>query len=119
MSKVFKKGRKTTHRGLHALTPTRITVTKTGQSLFWTDVRQELKDVIRLENDTIQSYLDDPDWTGRFNQTLKAYQSTHDGKTRTGLTLVSGLMITSCLWQSINLDHGYRPNLRRFSPARL
>ena len=86
MSKVFKKGRKTTHRGLHALTPTRITVTKTGQSLLWTDVRQELKDVIRLENDTIQSYLDDPDWTGRFNQTLKAYRSTHDGKNPNGST---------------------------------
>ncbi len=86
MSKVFKKGCKTTHRGLHALTPTRITVTKTGQSLLWMDVRQELKDVIRLENDTIQSYLDDPDWIGRFNQILKAYRSTHDGKNPNGST---------------------------------
>ena len=84
MSKVFKKGCKTAHRGLHALTPTRITVTKTGQSLLWADVQQELKDIIQLENDTIQSYLNNQDWVTCFTRSLQDYQSTHDGKIPNG-----------------------------------
>ena len=80
MSKVHKKGCKIVHRGLHALTPVKITVTKTGQSLNWADVKQELKDLINLENDVIESRLNDPDWTNRFTQALQAYRVTHDGK---------------------------------------
>ena len=80
MSKVHKKGCKVVHRGLHALTPVKITVTKTGQSLNWADVKQELKDLINLENDVIESRLNDPDWTNRFTQALQAYRVTHDGK---------------------------------------
>lgn len=80
MSKVHKKGCKIVHRGLHALTPVKITVTKTGQSLNWADVKQELKDLINLENDVIESRLNDPDWTNRFTPALQAYRVTHDGK---------------------------------------
>ncbi len=80
MSKVHKKGCKIVHRGLHALTPVKITVTKTGQSLNWADVKQELKNLINLENDVIESRLNDPDWTNRFTQALQAYRVTHDGK---------------------------------------
>ena len=80
MSKVHKKGCKIVHRGLHALTSVKITVTKTGQSLNWADVKQELKNLINLENDVIESRLNDPDWTNRFTQALQAYRVTHDGK---------------------------------------
>ena len=84
MSKVHKKGCKIVHRGLHALTPVKITVTKTGQSLNWADVKQELKDLINLENETIQSYLNDSAWVERFTQSLQTYQSNHDGKIPNG-----------------------------------
>ena len=84
MSKVHKKGCKIVHRGLHALTPVKITVTKTGQSLNWADVKQELKDLINLENETIQSYLNDSAWVERFTQSLQTYQSNHDGKIHNG-----------------------------------
>lgn len=84
MSKVHKKGCKIVHRGLHALTPVKVTVTKTGQSLNWADVKQELKDIINLENDVIESRLNDPDWTNRFTRALQAYRVTHDGKIPNG-----------------------------------
>lgn len=84
MSKTREKGHKTVHRGLHALTPTKVTVTKTGQSLNWADVKQELKDLINLENETIQSYLDDSAWVERFARSLQTYQANYDGKIPNG-----------------------------------
>ena len=85
MSKITTKGHKTTHRGLHALTPTKITVTKTGQSLPWTDVQQDLKDLIQLGNEVIESHLNEPDWNDHFTQSLQTYQATHDGKNPNGM----------------------------------
>lgn len=84
MSKIHEKGRKIVHRGLHALHPVKTIDPKTGQSLLWTDVRQELKDLIGLENKVIQSHLDDTDWNGRFVQSLQSYRDLHDGKIPNG-----------------------------------
>ena len=118
MSKIHEKGRKIVHRGLHALQPVKTIDPKTGQSLHWTDVRQELKDLIGLENKVIQSHLDDTDWNGRFVQSLQSYRDLHDGKIPNGTSAKKWAQTTIYLSQLIDQDHGRRPGSRRSSLVR-
>lgn len=85
MSKTREKGHKIVHRGLHALVPLKITDHKTGDSLPWDNVERALKDLIRLENEIIQSYLNDPGWVEMFTRTARAYQANHDDRLPNGV----------------------------------
>ena len=77
MSKVYQKGRKTVHRGLHALQPTRVTDAITGDEVDLTIALNETRDLMSLMNNEIGACLNDSAWVERFTMTLNDYHAKH------------------------------------------
>lgn len=77
MSKIYQKGMKTVHRGLHSLQPTYITDAITGEEVSFNSALDDARNLITIMNDEITAHLDNNDWVGKFTRSLISYREDH------------------------------------------